>query len=397
MARTTVKIAQTAMTVLASIGNTPFQGCRPTSEAPQGILSDATRHALSRGRMSAVEVPVRTSAIIAQKTRERPSRTSWRAAAFLKTQPHALRGCESRMACTNLVRSTDSGMPYRDRPDRASPPLMARERACGARPGGRAAARKPSPGRGGEPSYLSAKPPCTRRESAVITVQRTAPCSPMSRKAAGEPFRRPLAPHSLPRGRAAAGKPFFRRPALASGRPAASGLPHRNVGARRDRDDRGMAVANRYSVPDSCRPCGSRTHAKRGAALLSQLSGYLRTCTVETVHPAAEHGGLEGACTPSTAGSFTAGGLLLLNPSEAGSDRRPPQPRRFFSAVRLLPYIRQLYGYSRTAVVRLFPYIRSNEKARGGRPGLRSLQARNRTISSPIVPMAHRRHRPNQP
>lgn len=40
MARTTVKIAQTAMTVLASIGNTPFQGCRPTSEAPQGILPD---------------------------------------------------------------------------------------------------------------------------------------------------------------------------------------------------------------------------------------------------------------------------------------------------------------------------------------------------------------------
>lgn len=107
--------------------------------------------------------------------------------------------------------------------------------------------------------------------------------------------------------------------------------------------------------------------------------------------------GSGGACTPSTAGSFTAGGLLLLNPSEAGSDRRPPQPRRFFSAVRSLPYIRQLYGNSRTAVVRLFPYTRSNEKARGGRPGLRSLQARNRTISSPIVPIAHRRHRPNQP
>ena len=103
------------------------------------------------------------------------------------------------------------------------PHVAVGERACGARPGGRAAARKPSPGRGGEPSYLSAKPPCTRRESAVITVQRTAPCSPMSRKAAGEPFRRPLAPHSLPRGGSAAGKPFFRRPALASGRPAASG------------------------------------------------------------------------------------------------------------------------------------------------------------------------------
>lgn len=179
------------------------------------------------------------------------------------------------------------------------PPLAARERACGARPGGRAAARKPSPGRGGEPSYLSAKPPCTRRESAVITVQRTAPCSPMSRKVAGEPFRRPLAPHSLHRGRAAAVKPFFRRPALASGRPAASGLPHRNVGASRGPQDRGMAAPNRYSVHDSCMPCGTCTHAKRGAALLSQLSGYLRTCTVETVHPAAEHGGLGVLAPPA--------------------------------------------------------------------------------------------------
>ena len=45
-------------------------------------------------------------------------------------------------------------------------------------------------------------------------------------------------------------------------------VPHRNVGASRDRDDRGMAVANRYSVHDSFTPYGTRTHAKRGAEFL---------------------------------------------------------------------------------------------------------------------------------
>lgn len=102
-------------------------------------------------------------------------------------QPHALRGCKCRMACTNRVRSTDSVQPCRDPADRDLPPRCgggARLRRAFRRPGpasGRKASpRRPCRGEGNEALKASEMVPrqlCETSGSRVPFVVRLLPRS----------------------------------------------------------------------------------------------------------------------------------------------------------------------------------------------------------------------------